>query len=64
LIATLSRTASTGELETETADDFVTTAQTTFITNATLPACWSAALPQLTRLIHGRGTVDPRFQLT
>ena len=34
LIATLSRTASPGKLETETADDFVTTA-TTFITNAT-----------------------------
>ena len=33
-IATLSRTASPGKLETETADDFVTTAQTT-ITNAT-----------------------------
>jgi hypothetical protein len=33
-IATLSRTASTGKLETETADDFVTTAPTT-ITNAT-----------------------------
>jgi hypothetical protein len=33
-IATLSRTASAGKLETETADDFVTTA-TTFITNAT-----------------------------
>src|SRR5271165_3589182 len=28
-IATLSRTASTGKLETETADDFVTTAATT-----------------------------------
>ena len=35
LIATLSRTASAGKLESETADDFVTTAQTTFITNAT-----------------------------
>jgi hypothetical protein len=35
LIATLSRTASTGKLETETADDFVTTATTTTITNAT-----------------------------
>jgi PEP-CTERM motif len=34
LIATLSRTASAGKLETETADDFVTT-QTTLITNAT-----------------------------
>jgi hypothetical protein len=34
LIATLSRTASAGKLETETADDFVTTA-TTVITNAT-----------------------------
>jgi len=34
LIATLSRTASTGKLETETADDFVTTALTV-ITNAT-----------------------------
>ena len=34
LIATLSRTASTGKLETETADDFVTTA-TTVITSAT-----------------------------
>jgi PEP-CTERM motif len=34
-IATLSRTASTGKLETETADDFVTTATTTTITNAT-----------------------------
>jgi PEP-CTERM motif len=34
LIATLSRTASTGKLETETADDFVTTAPTV-ITNAT-----------------------------
>jgi hypothetical protein len=34
-IATLSRSASTGKLETETADDFVTTAQTTFITSAT-----------------------------
>jgi hypothetical protein len=33
-IATLSRTASTGKLETETADDFVTTALTTIITNA------------------------------
>lgn len=33
-IATLSRTASTGKLETETADDFVTTAPT-IITNAT-----------------------------
>jgi hypothetical protein len=33
-IATLSRTASTGKLETETADDFVTTANTT-ITSAT-----------------------------
>jgi hypothetical protein len=33
-IATLSRTASTGKLETETADDFVTTAPT-LITNAT-----------------------------
>jgi hypothetical protein len=35
LIATLSRTASTGKLETETADDFVTTASTTTITSAT-----------------------------
>jgi len=35
LIATLSRTASVGKLETETADDFVTTAPTTLITNAT-----------------------------
>jgi hypothetical protein len=35
LIATLSRTASTGKLETETADDFVTTGQTTSITKAT-----------------------------
>jgi hypothetical protein len=35
LIATLSRTASPGKLETETADDFVTTAQTTMITSAT-----------------------------
>jgi hypothetical protein len=35
LIATLSRTASTGKLETETADDFVTTAPTTAITSAT-----------------------------
>jgi hypothetical protein len=35
LIATLSRTASTGKLETETADDFVTTAPSTTITNAT-----------------------------
>ena len=34
-IATLSRTASTGKLETETADDFVTPAGTTTITNAT-----------------------------
>ena len=34
-IATLSRTASTGRLETETADDFVTTATQTTITNAT-----------------------------
>jgi hypothetical protein len=34
-IATLSRTASAGKLETETADDFMTTAQTTTITNAT-----------------------------
>lgn len=35
-IATLSRTASAGKLETETADDFVTTAQTTTITSATI----------------------------
>jgi hypothetical protein len=35
LIATLSRTASPGKLETETADDFVTTAQQTTITSAT-----------------------------
>ena len=34
LIATLSRTASAGKLETETADDFVTTSPT-LITNAT-----------------------------
>jgi hypothetical protein len=34
-IATASRSASAGKLETETADDFVTTAQTTIITNAT-----------------------------
>jgi hypothetical protein len=34
-IATLSRTASAGKLETETADDFVTTATTTTITSAT-----------------------------
>jgi hypothetical protein len=34
-IATLSRTASTGLLETETADDFVTTAPQTIITSAT-----------------------------
>jgi hypothetical protein len=34
-IATLSRIASTGKLETETADDFVTTAQQTTITSAT-----------------------------
>ena len=34
-IATLSRQASTGKLETETADDFVTTAPLTTITNAT-----------------------------
>lgn len=34
-IATLSRTASTGKLETETADDFVTTASITSITSAT-----------------------------
>jgi PEP-CTERM motif len=34
-IATLSRTASAGKLETETADDFVTTAAATTITNAT-----------------------------
>lgn len=35
LIATLSRPASTGKLETETADDFFTTAPTTVITSAT-----------------------------
>jgi hypothetical protein len=35
LIATLSRPASTGKLETETADDFVTPAGVTTITNAT-----------------------------
>src|SRR5580704_5299238 len=35
LIATLSRTASAGKLETETADDFVTTAATTLITSGT-----------------------------
>jgi hypothetical protein len=35
LIATLSRTAGTGKLETETADDFITTAPLTNITNAT-----------------------------
>jgi hypothetical protein len=35
LIATLSRTASPGKLETETADDFVTTAGQTVITSAT-----------------------------
>jgi len=35
LIATLSRTASPGKSETETADDFFTTAPTTRITNAT-----------------------------
>jgi len=35
-IATLSRPASAGKLETETADDFVTTAQTTIITSATI----------------------------
>ena len=34
-MAALSRTASAGKLETETADDFVTTATTTTITNAT-----------------------------
>jgi hypothetical protein len=34
-IATLSRIASTGKLETETADDFVTTASSTTITSAT-----------------------------
>lgn len=34
-IATLSRIASTGKLETETADDFVTTQQTTIINSAT-----------------------------
>lgn len=34
-IATLSRTASPGKLETETADDFVTTATQTFINSAT-----------------------------
>lgn len=34
-MATLSRTASSGKLETETADDFVTTAPLTTITNAT-----------------------------
>jgi hypothetical protein len=34
-VATLSRVASTGKLETETADDFVTTAATTTITSAT-----------------------------
>jgi hypothetical protein len=45
LIATLSRTASPGKLETETADDFVTTA-TTFITNAT----FTGLLPQGTPL--------------
>ena len=45
LIATLSRTASPGKLETDTADDFVTTAPTV-ITNATfiglLPSGYSA----------------------
>jgi hypothetical protein len=45
LTATLSRTASPGKLETETADDFVTTAPTV-ITNATfiglLPSGYSA----------------------
>jgi hypothetical protein len=35
LIATLSRTASTGKLETETADDFFAAGNTTFVTNAT-----------------------------
>ena len=44
-IATLSRTSSPGKLETETADDFVTTAPTV-ITNATfiglLPSGYSA----------------------
>jgi hypothetical protein len=34
-IATLARSASAGKLETETADDFVTTAQTTIINSAT-----------------------------
>ena len=35
LIATVSRVASAGKLETETADDFVTTAQTTILNSAT-----------------------------
>jgi hypothetical protein len=35
LMASVSRVASAGKLETETADDFVTTQPTTFITNAT-----------------------------
>ena len=53
-IATLSRTASTGKLETETADDFVTT-QPVRITSATFtgyvrisaPLLWSPARPHL-----------------
>jgi hypothetical protein len=49
LIATLSRTASPGKLETETADDFVTT-KTTFITNAT----FTGLLPQGTPLASVR----------
>src|SRR5216684_9109840 len=46
LIATLSRTASAGKLESETADDFVTTAQTTFITNATFTGLLVGGAPQ------------------
>src|SRR3974377_540370 len=46
LIATLSRTASTGKLETETADDFVTTSDT-LITDAKFSGLFVGATPHV-----------------
>jgi len=57
LIATLSRTASPGKLETETADDFITPGATTLITDATFVGLVVVTPEPATLVLLGSGLV-------
>ena len=57
LIATLSRTASPGKLETETADDFITAGATTLITDATFVGLVVVTPEPATLVLLGSGLV-------